>query len=588
MNKPTSNLINIITTGIVVTVLFSLFLFWGRFFFWAKLINNMPEYSLRVMIGPSGLVPGEPAPQQVGSSIRSETIRSETMPPGPNEPNFRFSQVYATMDRYAVRSKAIGALWDITAEVLPFHANERVYYFHGSSNYYLCLDKRSGLIISHYKFFEPNDKSTSRETEFFAGPNGISEKAEPSLGRFYDPVVTTGWGPDRTVLYDKKMRRFYVINFDRGSVSKGLQLTEGDSREPIVMGGIEKWSSNPALNVAWGAPELWNAEKGNAPELWKKGKWEEQRLFLPDDAQSGEGYRYLNGNFSHTFIPVLDKTGQIYIYHTKEGSLMPAGYLPVPQSLFKSGQQNGIANPRNVLAYEVVPIYAIQRLPADSNKTTNNFDTKYLGMNVACVSREGTAMAVAVFDPNGKLVYRGDTWINGISTAEHMYYSVSDAPSVTMFLFLLENLQPVTFEAASYLCGDYFEASAGHRALFILPNSFVGMLGRSTDEKLAPRPFVALLLMGPSLILSVWLACKVRKDAVLAGLSGTAKKWWTIGTIAFGLPAYITYRLTRHKEVLVTCQNCGKMRRPDMERCHRCGSKWEMPELTPPNWRMYD
>jgi hypothetical protein len=144
------------------------------------------------------------------------------------------------------------------------------------------------------------------------------------------------------------------------------------------------------------------------------------------------------------------------------------------------------------------------------------------------------------------------------------------------------------FEIASYLCGDIIEASAGHRALFILPNSFVGMLGRGTDGKFLAQQVLALVLMGPSLILSVWLAWKVRKDAKLTGLSSRAGKWWIGGTIAFGLPAYITYRLTRHKEVLVTCQNCGMLRRPDMETCHRCGSKWEMPDLTPPNWRIFD
>jgi hypothetical protein len=114
------------------------------------------------------------------------------------------------------------------------------------------------------------------------------------------------------------------------------------------------------------------------------------------------------------------------------------------------------------------------------------------------------------------------------------------------------------------------------------------MLDRAGREKFLEKQIFALLLMCPSLVLSVWLSGKIRKDAKLTGLSETAVKGWVAGTIAFGLPAYITYRLTRPKETLVTCQNCGKMRRPDMERCHRCGSKWETPELTPPKWRICD
>jgi hypothetical protein len=224
-------------------------------------------------------------------------------------------------------------------------------------------------------------------------------------------------------------------------------------------------------------------------------------------------------------------------------------------------------------------------LPGEGKKAGRVIDVKYLGMCVDSVSREGTAMTVAVFDPNGKLVYRGDTKSNNMPTVEYMWSERSGEPLATIFIFLLENLQPPLFEVASYLCAGCFEAGAGHRALFILPNSFLGMLGRYKGTHF-DREVLGPLLMGPSLILSVWLAWRIRKDAKLTGLSSRAVKWWIVGTIAFGLPAYITYRLTRHKEVLVTCQNCGNLRRPDMEKCHRCGSKWEMPELTPPDWRI--
>jgi hypothetical protein len=256
--------------------------------------------------------------------------------------------------------------------------------------------------------------------------------------------------------------------------------------------------------------------------------------------------------------------------------------------LYSTGVDTGVANPRDVLGYGVRPIYAVLRLPADPNKPPQSFDVKYLGVCVGTVSREGTSMAVAVFDANGRQICRGDTKKNGMPTAEYMY-SDNHAPLATISLFLLENFQPPVFEAASYLCGNCIEASAGHRALFILPNSFMGMLdGAGGELKFLERQILALVLMGPSLILSVWLAYRVRKDAKTIGLSGTAKKWWTVGTFAFGLTAYITYRLTRPKETLVTCQNCGQLRRPDMETCHRCGSKWEIPELTPPSWRICD
>jgi hypothetical protein len=94
--------------------------------------------------------------------------------------------------------------------------------------------------------------------------------------------------------------------------------------------------------------------------------------------------------------------------------------------------------------------------------------------------------------------------------------------------------------------------------------------------------------MSPAIILAIVLAHIVNKDAVVVGLSKNARLYWVFGTLAFGPVAYITYRLTRPKMTLVTCQNCGKPRRPDMDKCHRCKSGWHVPELTPPLWRVLD
>jgi uncharacterized paraquat-inducible protein A len=96
----------------------------------------------------------------------------------------------------------------------------------------------------------------------------------------------------------------------------------------------------------------------------------------------------------------------------------------------------------------------------------------------------------------------------------------------------------------------------------------------------------ALWWISPSIILAIWLAYRVSKNAVVVGLSENARHYWIIGTLAFGLAAYITYRLTRPRITLVTCLNCGKMRRPDMAKCHRCKSDWHVPELAPPAWRV--
>jgi hypothetical protein len=90
----------------------------------------------------------------------------------------------------------------------------------------------------------------------------------------------------------------------------------------------------------------------------------------------------------------------------------------------------------------------------------------------------------------------------------------------------------------------------------------------------------------PAFLLSLLLAWRVTHDGARLGLSKNARAAWVAGTVAFGLPAYITYRLTRPKVALVTCANCGLGRRPDREKCQRCGSPWGVPELVPPAWRV--
>ncbi len=217
-------------------------------------------------------------------------------------------------------------------------------------------------------------------------------------------------------------------------------------------------------------------------------------------------------------------------------------------------------------------------------------------MFAASLSRDGTAVTLAVFDEKGKRIrsdYSKLTKQEGLRTpsvrsSKAVFFEAPWASTLTIGKFLAENLHPPILSVASYFTAFTFEAAAGHRGLFFLPNSFIAMKGRDYRGNFAERFMSALWWISPSIILAILLACRVGKNAAAVGLSENARLYWIIGTLAFGLTAYITYRLTRPKITLVTCQNCGKMRRPDMAKCHRCGSKWLIPELTPPAWRVLD
>jgi hypothetical protein len=161
-------------------------------------------------------------------------------------------------------------------------------------------------------------------------------------------------------------------------------------------------------------------------------------------------------------------------------------------------------------------------------------------------------------------------------------------PGISITNFVLEALHPVALELVSYFAGLRFDGEGGYRSIFILPHSLVGRIGAQLSEEGIVEYILGLWVILPSVAISVLLAWRIEKDVRKVGLSSRAKFWWMIVTVAFGLSAYITYRLIRPKDTLVTCTNCGRMRRPDMDRCHQCGSKWEVPELVAPMWRVVE
>ena len=444
----------------------------------------------------------------------------------------------------------------------------------------IYFDERIGQISCRYNTVEisPDKTAHLKEEQLYVGPEGVSETADKSLGRFIDPIVdSTPWewpSSLQQTLYDRKLRRFFTIDFDKRNVVKGPQLAKDDKHKPIQIGLLKK---NPHfVRIDWSAPHI------------KVTDEERENKRYPRSASTkplpGTNYGRLGG----PYLLVLDETGRIDLLDRETLEFAgAAGRLPVPQTLFSSKQS---VIEKDLLGYRAFGL-------------TSTTDRKYRGMCAASLNRDGTAMAVAVFDEKGKQIRTRYTMLekdnNYIPSNIAVYSEAPWAPASTIGKYLFENLQPPMLSIASFFTADSIEAGAGHRGLFILPNSFAAMKGRKSDsliamkgpdknENIGTRLYAALLIIMPSIILAILLAWRVSKDAATVGLSEKAKLGWMLGTLAFGLTAYITYRLTRPKITLVTCANCGNPRRPDMDRCHRCGSKWRVPELTAPTWRVVD
>ena len=44
--------------------------------------------------------------------------------------------------------------------------------------------------------------------------------------------------------------------------------------------------------------------------------------------------------------------------------------------------------------------------------------------------------------------------------------------------------------------------------------------------------------------------------------------------------------MVKSREVMVTCQSCGKLRRVDYESCQSCSNPWIVADLAVPEWRV--
>jgi hypothetical protein len=546
MKVPQNYCVKVLATGLIVLILLSLPLFWARWLCKSLLGGIMPMEYRTVDITPSGLVPSE--------------IESD-----PNV--LRHAMVHAHIIHPEV-SQVLGIADYFSEKVLKGY-HSRIDYFNneGTHRTWIYFDKSTGQINCR----RPNDEKMpdgtliKKEIQSFIGPEGVSEIPDNKLGRFTSPVVDfSEINMGQLTLYDKKLRQFFAVRFRQDvELIKGTQLPKDDPRCPVEIGILSK---NPyILDLCWTPPTIKTSENNQYRMPYSR------RVHTPI-RETDSDYR------PDKYLLVLDESGRIDLLDKDTLELTgPAGRLPAPETLFPANKN---VTPDDLLAYRVLPV-ALKE------------DHKYRGLLAAAVSREGTALALAIFDEKGNCIDSEITKIRGgrrggTPSSRAVLFSFPGAPAITFIKFLLENLQPPILSVASYFTADSFEAASGHRALLLLPNSFIAMKGRDARENIAIKFLYALLLISPSIALAILLAVRISKDAAFVGLSRKTRRWWIFGTIAFGLVGYITYRLTRSKITLVTCANCGKPRRPDTDICHNCDSKWDVPELTPPAWRVLD
>ena len=540
----------------VVLFTLSLPLFWGRLVCDAFLFERISAFSEwnSIDISPSGLLPPEIEndPNVARHSYIGGRITDEDMTP----------------------------VMNLGISVYPLQRNS--YDFMVSSQYYnkgaysLVFDKNSGLIVHSFtKSTRTTDgKNMSEHNELFAGPEGVANKPSKELGRFFSPLSNRIEFPQSLFTYDSKIRRFFKIDFEEKKVFKGPELKKDTAIRPIQIGWPRKPSSSFFSGCWFVEPQKSVEQDSNVPAEFRIKRYE--NINIQSYPPAGP------------YIPVLDDRGNIFLVDRLTLEIAKkAGRLPVPETFFDSPNT---VRPKDLLDFRVEFV---------SIKP----DGRHCGMIVSSLSREGTSMAVAVFDKDGNLIRKENTGINRyylerysqrgpgfgwMPSSKAIFWGRPWSPFVTVIRYLLENLQGPALSFAAFFTADSFDAASGHRALFILPNSFIAMKARQFGESFGWKFNTGLLLILPSIILSTFLARAVIKDAKKTGMTKNEKLSWTIVVFCLGIAGYISYRLCRPQVGLVTCRNCGKTRRVDMVTCHRCGSGWFVPELQDPGWKVAD
>ncbi len=433
----------------------------------------------------------------------------------------------------------------------------------------IWFDAGQGLFV--FKKFPEKSDQTNKEAQpeqakpvnIYFGPNGAGEKPSSTLGRFHDPISAALMAREGIIVYERSQPYFYRIEVLEQKVTKGPKLPDKTAYLQLSClqkaPGIISLDWNPPYKVQENSAEQTDAHRKRVTGLVPIEMAIPWQNWYADD-----------------FIPVLNEEGIIERLDADTleitgslGHLVTRGFNQLTQMI----------KPRDVLAYDVKFVVA---------------RGEYQGLAVACLDRNMQKAAIASFDNQGAKLQDNDSK-NKIRNSQLVNYTTMDIantlkqyPMDSLYKvtkFLVEALNPLALNMISCYTAGKFEAISSRQALFFLSDTYTAQtVLRDDNELTAGLQLIGLSL--PVFLYSLVLAWRVSKNARQVGLSRNMQTFWIIMVIFFGIPAYITYRLTRPEMVLVSCRNCGQMRRPDLELCHQCKSPWLVPELVPPTWRV--
>ena len=447
MNTRKHKALNIAVTGALVLVITLTALFWIRWFTESTRLSLLGEPEF--MIRPSGLLPWE-------SDI---------------DPNKLFAYSAVTGEIWARRVPDVSlgpvAYWQSRR---PEGPDSPVYLWvpkpGGTHVYY---DKSLGLIVYQAieRVTQPDGSYEHEEVVRYAGPFAVVDTPTREVQRFEKrPVLVRD--AEEWVFYQSDKGRLCAIDWKKRPQVRGETIAVEGNRHPVQFLELRKQSD--CLGVWFQGPRAGQSEMTTELEKLYPG-----RVIAGDQA---EPEVRIGEIWDEVFV--LDASGAIERLNleTLQIDRQFVGWLPRPETLFSSSESNVRTRPDDVLAYRIVPIgIETKQRPRES---------RYLGCAVGALSRDGTAMEVRVFDPNGRAIvstgtgfgnyrfnerqasFHRDRYLPSVRAA---YDGLPGAGTLTMLKAFTESLHPPVLLLASFFTARDIEAAAGWRALFLTPNS---------------------------------------------------------------------------------------------------------------------
>ncbi len=574
--------VNVAATGLLVLIVLCVFLFLCRVF-----SQRLIRERLQVRISPSGLISGDiendpntmseswisckqkrvPAQMFLGRDASSDDWYYDGLMPDRLRAQVRSVQVSSAPNEDGWKKRA----WKPTTGLFV----ETLYAEKKTSERFVKWDQR----ITAY-----------------AGPQGFSLRENRALGRFHDPLVINDAKDTEAVLvYDRKQRCFFRIDFADRQIQQGPEIPS-----TISILQVRATSKNKAfLSTVWHSPQRVETEQERFERLERLEGGAYGYSSMPDGPGSpyggGPGGRVMDPRMADPRMMGMVPGGKNQSAKTQPLKTqevlrrVPAarGSFRAPRGMVFVLSASGTLYELNGKTLQLS--HPLGRFPKLMNSKSNaprstlafqmhalHIGRQYEGCVVSTLSRDGMELGVAAFDRSGKLV----------SSARDRGQWRDQAGAAIILKSVAEVLHPLGLSLLSLVYGTDCEAILGHRALFFQPNSFVVNAFHDTEREIMSRVAIAIFWLLPSLVLGIGLAWLVARDVAALGLSDSAKRDWILAALALGPVAYITYRITRPDLKLVTCTNCGRLRRADQGKCHRCDAQWEGPELAAPAWRV--